>query len=90
MSKENKEKISKIVAVEQVAGMSNLAPETVLKWVKQSEYIRRQATDGGAVKKASYNRAWLSSLRSLEEVVARQIRARRKQGLMASKSTYYG
>lgn len=75
-------KRSRNVAVAIVSSETGIAAGTISNWMKNQNHIRDSAGTGDVGNtKNRYNRLWLRDLRYLEEVLARDIRKRRKLGL---------
>jgi len=76
-------KITRNTAIRLVSEDTGIALLTISKWIKDQNNIRECAAskDKGS-RKARYNRSWLRDLRHLEEVLAREVRKRRKLGTM--------
>ena len=76
-----KQRCSRKRAIERVSEETGISPTTIVIWIKNQEQIRCLAACSVAkTKKARYNRFWLQDLRYLEEVLAREVRKRRKLG----------
>ena len=74
--------LSKRATLEKASTESGISVDTLTPWVRDEEKIRSLATipKNGSLK-GVYHRSFLSSLRNLEELLARKIRARRREGL---------
>jgi hypothetical protein len=69
-------------AIDRVSESTGIPAQTIVRWMKVKDAIQNQAGEKqSSTKKARFNRIWLKDLRNLEEVLAREIRKRRKLGL---------
>lgn len=78
--------IKRSAAINQVSVDTGIPSDTISKWFCQRETILAMANEKtSSSTKGLYNRAWLPSLRNLEELLARMVRARRREGLKAKR-----
>ena len=68
-------------AIDRISESTGIPVQTIVRWMKLKDSIQNQAGEkNSSTKKARFNRVWLQDLRNLEEVLAREIRKRRKLG----------
>ena len=79
-------KISRSKSILHVSRKSGIPVATIVKWFKNEGTIRELAANPKTKNKTSvFNRSWVEFRNNLEEILAREIRQRRKRALKAKR-----